>query len=600
MNQPVVIIGAGPTGLTLALLLSRRGVRSLLLERDEGPQPHPAAHILNTRSMEVFREVGVEPQVRSASQVNKQSAYVSWVVSLSGRLLGRRPATPPDYDAVHGPSPTHSVSFPQSQLEDVLWRRAREDPLIDFRPGHVCEAVEQDDDGVTVSARRTRSGEAVRARGPWLVACDGASSPVRRMLGIRTDGPIFQHMLGLHFKADLGRLIRGRESLLYWLMNPRLAGVLIAYTPPTEWGLNVPYFPPQECPEDFDEGACLELIHTALGARHVPGLELCNVGPWLMAGRTAESFQRGRVLLAGDAAHIMPPTGGLGLNTGVQDAQNLAWKLSAVLKGTAEPALLATYERERRPVAQGNIDQSVRNLARNQGLYEVVGIKAHRRGRLSALQQSRLFRLLPHAWQSRAVRWLVGSFLKKLAVLDDPGPRGERARGALAERLPSGSEHYRLGADLGFAYRGGAVVPEATPMPQAANPVADYLPTTWPGARLPHLWVCRGGGPPLSVHDCLPAEGYLLLTHPAGKAAWQSALKGASAEFVTPLACLSVGPRGEADLADCAGAWPRLSEIDPTGALLIRPDGHVAWRIGRQPDSPGEELRGVLWRLLAR
>jgi hypothetical protein len=319
-----------------------------------------------------------------------------------------------------------------------------------------------------------------------------------------------------------------------------------------------------------------------------------------MAARMAETFQRGRVLLAGDAAHIIPPTGGLGLNTGVQDAHNLAWKLSAVLKGHAAPALIDTYEPERRPVAHRNTEQSVRNLQRNQGLFDAVGLKMSRRERLTALQNSRIFRLLPQSWQLGALRWLVRTGMRKLAVLDDPGPRGEQAREALTSILPSGSDHYRLGMDMGYAYRHGAVISEDTPMPEAANPVTDYRPTTWPGARLPHFWVSREGGEPTAIHDVFPPESYVLLTTPAGKAVWQAALTEAAAGLAVPVACFSVGRPGEADLADTAGAWPRLSEVEPTGALLVRPDAHVAWRCRQAPASSAEELRAVLGRLLVK
>jgi 2-polyprenyl-6-methoxyphenol hydroxylase-like FAD-dependent oxidoreductase len=599
MYQPVLIVGAGPTGLTLALLLARLGVRSVVIERDAGPIGHGAAHIINTRTMEVWREIGIEPHLREAMPDPKEAAFISWVYTLSGRLLGRTPAAPPDFDAVLALSPTHSAFFPQNRLEGLLWQRARQAPEIDFRPAHEAVAIEQDADGVRLTARHRDSGEPVTVRGSYLVACDGASSSVRRMLGIRTEGPIYQHMLGLFFRADLGEMIRGKESLLFWVMNPKVAGVLIAYTLPTEWALNAPYFPPQEKPEDFTKEVCLDRIRTALGT-DVPDLELLDASPWVMAARMAETFQRGRVLLAGDAAHIIPPTGGLGLNTGVQDAHNLAWKLSAVLKGYAAPSLIDTYEPERRPVAQRNTEQSVRNLQRNQGLYDAVGLKMSRRERLTALQNSRIFRLLPGSWQLGALRWLVRTGMRKLAVLDDPGPRGEQAREALTRILPRGSDHYRLGMDMGYAYRRGAVIPEDTPMPEAANPVTDYRPTTWPGARLPHFWVSREGGPPTAIHDVLPPESYVLLTSPAGKAVWQAALSEAAAGLAMPVACFSIGPPGEADLADAEGAWQRLSEVEPTGALLVRPDAHVAWRSRQAPASPAEELRAVLGRLLVK
>jgi 2-polyprenyl-6-methoxyphenol hydroxylase-like FAD-dependent oxidoreductase len=599
MYQPVLIVGGGPTGLTLALLLARRGIRSIVVERDARPIGQGAAHIINTRTMEVWREIGIEPHLRQAMPDPREAAFISWVYTLSGRLLGRMPAAPPDLDAVRALSPTHSAFFPQNRLEDLLWKKAREAAEVDFRPGYQAVAVEQDSNGVTLTVRRLDGGEPLTLRGSWLVACDGASSPVRRMLGIRTQGPLYQHMLGLFFKADLGAMIRGRESLLYWVMNPQVAGVLIAYTLPTEWALNAPYFPPQEKAEDFTREACLERIYAALGTRDVPGLELLDVSPWQMAARMAETYQRGRVLLAGDAAHIMPPTGGLGLNTGVQDAHNLAWKLSAVLKGQAAPALIDTYEPERRPVAQRNTEQSARNLQRNQGLYDAVGLKMSRRERLMALQNSRLFRLLPHSWQVGAIRWLVRTGLNKMAALDDPSPGGEKARDALTRILPSGSDHYRLGMDLGYAYRQGAVVPEDSPMPEAANPVTDYRPTTWPGARLPHFWVSRAGGPPTAIHDVLPPESYVLLTSPAGKAAWQEALHEAAAGIAMPIACLSVGPPGEADLADAEGAWGRLSEVGPTGALMVRPDAHVAWRALQAPAGV-DELRAVLAQLMAK
>ncbi|MDZ4684612.1 MAG: FAD-dependent monooxygenase [Planctomycetaceae bacterium] len=577
--HPVVVVGAGPTGLTLSLLLARRGVPSVLVEHNAEPKRHPAAHILNTRTMEVFREIGVAQDVEATCQPQSEVGHISWVVTIAGRQLGRQPAAPPDYDEILALSPTRAVLYPQNRLERLLWQRVRETPLIDFRPGCLCEAVEQDSQQVAVTIHRENTGDREQIESAWLVACDGASSPTRRALGIAATGPVFHHMLGLHFTADLSGLIRGRESALYWLMNPDVTGVLISYWMPTEWVLNVPYFPPQQRAEDFTEPMCLDLIAHALGTRDLPDLRLCDASPWVMSARMAETFQQGRVLLAGDAAHAMPPTGGLGLNTGVQDAHNLAWKLAAVCHGTAAAALLVTYELERRPVAQRNIDISVRNLERTQSLQRLAGANLKGREWLVTIQNSWLFRLLPTAWQAAAVKRAVQFGLRRFRRLDDAGPRGDDLRAKFAAHLPTGSEHYRVGGDLGAVYRSGAVIPENSPLPQANDPILNYRPTTWPGARLPHFWVMQGDGTRVAIYDFLPPEGYLLLIHAEGQPAWEAAVGRLASHKGLPVSCLSIGGRGQADVTDCDGVWRQRSEVEATGAVLVRPDGHVAWRI---------------------
>jgi 2,4-dichlorophenol 6-monooxygenase len=185
-----------------------------------------------------------------------------------------------------------------------------------------------------------------------------------------------------------------------------------------------------------------------------------------------------------------------------------------------------------------------------------------------------------------------------LARLDNPGPDGERLRAQLSMQLPSGSEHYRLGMDLGFAYARGVVIPEGTPKPEPADPVQEYRPTTWPGCRLPHFWVSCAGETRASIHDRLPREAFILLTHPAGQPEWQAAVEAVAAESRLPLLCRSIGPAAEADWADDEQAWERLSEVEPTGAVLVRPDGHVAWRAAQLPAAPADTLRSIFHQLL--
>ncbi len=591
----VLIVGAGPSGCTLALLLARAGIPVTLIEQNAEPQQHPAACILNTRTLEVFREIGIEKQVMGACQNIFERGFITWVVSLAGRELGRCSALPGNLQNILALSPSHTVQFPQHRLEPMLWQKIEQQPGIDFKKNHSLIAVHPDRDGVTASLTRREIGVPVVVRGAFLVGCDGASSAVRRDLGFDMDGPILQHMIGIHFHADLGEWVNERKSILYWVLNKDLMGVLIAHWLPTEWVLFAPYFPPQQSPEHFTETVCLGHVRSACGMAPTD-LKIERIGPWVLAARLARSFQQGRVFLAGDAAHTFPPTGGLGLNTGVQDAHNLAWKLDAVLKGRAHANLLYSYESERRPIARANLDHSVRNFANMNALNKVAGLDWKQLKTLEALQSSWFFRCLPSRWQRGLVNLVVKLGLKRLARLDAVGPEGEKLRARFRALLPGQEPHYRfLGIDLGFAYTGGAVISETTRKPEAANPVVDYLPTTWPGARLPHLWVRRGPDR-LALNDLLDGEGFLLLTHPPGQHRWRDAVAALQKDFAFPIICLSIGPEGMADLIDEHNVWPRLSEIEATGAVLVRPDGHVAWRC-QAPDDPFGVLKDVMKRL---
>ena len=335
-----------------------------------------------------------------------------------------------------------------------------------------------------------------------------------------------------------------------------------------------------------------------MGVRALADLEIKGCKSWVLSARLASTFRRQRIFLAGDAAHCFPPTGGLGLNTGVQDAHNLAWKLAAVLRGRAQIGLLDTYETERRPVAHDNLEHSVRNYERMNDLTLVAGLDNRRLRWLQRGQTSRLFSWLPRTWQRSLVTAAVKHATGKLASLDKEGPKADALRARFQLLLPAQMPHYRcLGLDLGFAYRHGAVIAEDTRKPEAADPVMDYRPTTWPGARLPHLWVVREQTR-VAIHDLLEPNGMLLLTQPAGRAVWQAAIEAARKSFALALTCMSIGRSAEADLFDEHDVWVGLSEVDPSGvAVLVRPDGHVAWRCREAPPNAGAVLEAMLTRL---
>ena len=544
--------------------------------------------------MEVFREIQVAGPILDRCQNVFERADVRWVTSLAGRELGRLSALPTD-DSARKASPVHTTHYPQNRLEPLLWDRVRNEPAITFLPGHRCVGLTEGPDAVDVTVQGDSGIECIAA--DYVVACDGVSSPVRRWLGIAAPGRVLQPMIGVHFTADLGHLVDARKGILYWVLNRRLFGVLIAHWLPDEWVLYAPYFPPTQSPADFDTGRSRGLVEAALGFPP-RDLSIRTVGPWTLGAHLAAQYRLGRVLLAGDAAHSFPPTGGLGLNTGVQDAHNLAWKLAAVAKKMAGPELLDTYEQERRPVARRNLEHSVANYDKMSDLLRVAGLDLNDTRYLDRLQSSALLRVLPRSLRRLVVESVLAAAVTRLACFDATGRRGARARRELARRLPAQAPHYRfIGLDLGVVYERGALVPEPAPSTVTHDEVQEYRPTCRPGARLPHLWVDVSGRR-IALHDTLSANAFVLLTDVQGRRPWRAAAM--EAHRLAPMECLAIGRQAVADLVDVDDAWPAVAQLEPGGALLVRPDGHVAWRSRTLPDEPVPALQATLERLLAR
>ena len=591
----VIIIGAGPTGLTLALLLARAGIRCTLVERNVAPQAHPAACILNTRTMEVFREIGVAKDILEHCQNVFERANITWVTSLSGRQLGQLSAVPDDPAAVLALSPEHATLFPQNRLEPLLWEKVSQDPLIEFLSEHNCTSVRDSGNCATVSLKR--GNRTLTRHGDYLIGCDGASGRTRHLAGIGAKDDLLQPMIGIYFTADLSRFVSHRPSILYWLLCKDVSGVLIASWLPTEWVLFTPYFPPQQSPAEYDGDRCRHLVSAAVGSS-VVDLDIKLVWPWAMTAMLCDRYRRGRIFLCGDAAHAFPPTGGLGLNTGVQDAHNLAWKLAAVVNGVAGPALLDTYETERRPVAMKNLEHSVANFDNMGDLLGVIGLNMRMLARMQAVLRSRLFTLLPLRFQKNVLEFALRKAQARVAVFSADNDRGARARTELRRRIPGQAPHYNsLGLDLGFTYERGAFVPEATPKPRVPDPVRTYRPTTWPGARLPHIWV-RKNGMAHSTHDLLRYDAFTLFTRSDGRLVWRDLVDSLRNDLPMSIQCLSIGPDRDDDLHDPDDAWPNLSEVEAGGAVLVRPDGHVAWRSRVVSDASAAELRAAVLQSL--
>lgn len=364
---PVLIVGGGPVGLSASLFLTQHEIHSFLVERHRSTSIHPRARGMNFRTMELFRELGLEEQIRTAGSELVANSGMLIVETLAGAERARIQMEKPfsSYQHTQEISSTSGCMCAQDQLEPILCTAAHQRGG-EVRFGTELVSFEQDASGVTATVREQMSGAQRTLRAHYLIAADGPSSRIRQALEISTSGRgSLGHQINIYFSADLSDLVRGREFILCQVENPEARGLLLAVNNTNRWLFQVTYHPEQgETPEHFPPERCADLIRKAIGRPEIP-IEIKSILPWEAAVRVADCFQNGRVFLAGDAAHQMPPTGAFGANTGIQDAHNLAWKLAAVLKGQAAPELLTTYDIERRPVARFTAEQAGMRDARS-------------------------------------------------------------------------------------------------------------------------------------------------------------------------------------------------------------------------------------------
>lgn len=520
---PVLIVGAGPVGLSLAIRLAQLDVPALLVERHHETATFPKGRALSIRSMEIFRSWGLEAELTTAGLPRDNLAFYSGatLTTPDGVRVTTDPASRPAI-----PSPTYTLLCSQDRLEPLLLAHARR-----LMPGRVRLGVELTDltiDGVGVTAGLTDRGTGAvqRVRAGYLVVAEGARSGTRDRLGIALTGPsAVSYNLNILFEADLRGHVADRLSLVYLISRPELHGMFLAVDNDRRWLFNLVADGDPGSLHQLDDAACVQAIRTAAGLPDLP-VTLVARQLWQAGSQVAERFQQGRILLAGDAAHITTPYGGFGMNCGIADADNLAWKLAAVHHGWASPALLDTYEVERRPVAQASADESHRRL--------VDAIAAHRSG-------------VP--------------------------PRARPSEGLV----------------LGYRYASAAVVADST-APPAHDPVTEYVQSARPGHRAPHVWLEVDGA--VSSTLDLIGPGFTLFT--GTQADWIGDFAGAAREASVPLRAY---PVGTGPVTDPDGDFAETYGIGPSGGVLVRPDGHVAWR---SQDRPAEAPSAIFAALLGR
>ena len=566
-DKDVVIIGAGPTGSTLALALATYGVRAHIVSRGAWLADSPRAHITNLRTMEVFRDLGIEDEVVARASPWAVMGDTLFTTSLAGEELVRL-RTWGTGDARHGEyraaSPCGMVDIVQPRLEPILFgHAAARGASFAFETDYLGH--EQDADGVTVTLKDRLLDRVYTVRAGYLVGADGANSRIVAELDLPIEGQMARAgTVYTQFRADLSTFVAHRPSILNWIVTPDASfgeigmGLLRAVQPWTHWIAGWGFDIAQGKP-DLDPDLIRDRIATMIGdAQVLVTIERTSI--WYVNQAYATRYSDRRVFCGGDAVHRHPPSSGLGMNTCVQDAYNLGWKLALVIRGEAAPRLLDSYTLERAPVGKQIV------LRANQSRLDYAPLNA-------------CFR----------VAGADNPVAAGIARFKSAGADGVAARRAVQDALAlKDTEFNALGVELNQRYVSAAIIPDADAAPEmfARDPELHLQATTRPGARLPHVWLVDAQGRRASTLDHCGGGRFTLVTGLAG-AAWVAA----ATALATPL--LRVVVTGSTEAQDVYCDWQRVREIDEDGALLVRPDGYVAWRAMRGVADPDAVLAAV-------
>lgn len=538
-NIPVLIVGGGPVGLSMALALARQNINSLLVERHPGRTEHPRARGVSMRTMELFRQWGDIDELLKY-EFPKEAIRFIWSESLQGNEVTR--VEMKDLEGyTHGPIGASLVT--QDCVEQYLHHTLQHHKDAEIQFSKEMITFEENDTGVKVQLLDRKNNQEEFVLAQYVVAADGAHSPIRKQLGIEMEGPDnLGRSCSVYCEFDIAEWTKHRPSAGFFFTDSKLLGrtLLTAYGK-NRWLVGM-HFRPENSKEDFTDQYCVDEIRRVVGISNLD-IKIINKNFWTMAAQVAKQYRHSRIFLVGDAAHRLPPTGGLGMNTGVADAHNLAWKLAFVLNHGLSDSLLDTYYEERAPIAKRNIEWSSENAKRYFDIYKAI-----------------------HAGDTETLKIKLHEQQKNHLNYE--------------------------GLDLGFIYHSKAVQSENDQLMSVLP--NKYIPTTLPGSRAPHIHLIKNGKQ-ISTLDLFEKD-FVLLIGSDGES-WRLAANQLTETLLFPLIIYKVGRDG--DLIDPENNWHDIYNIQTNGAVLVRPDGHVAWRSKSIVEDAKNELAKCLEVLYA-
>jgi putative polyketide hydroxylase len=547
IKTPVLIVGAGPVGMMSALLLARQGVRSVLIERRSDLTAHPKGRGFNARSMELFRQCGMLDDMIAAQPKTSQVQHVAMGKGIDDPDLRIMPFFGAE-QSVQSFSPAINVVGGQDIVEMVVVSHLRRFGAVNVIYDCALDSIENTSDAVVATAKRA-DGTALAFAAEYVIAADGARSPIRRLLGRKMEqrSPILNQNVNILFRADLSRYADKLGTCAFLTVMtqnpPGLRGIMAVMSTvrsPDERTYNV-VLTPDETPDMITMDNAADWVRREAGLPDDIAIEIMSISPWDASARLIDSFRDGRVFFAGDAARTIPPAGALGMNTGLIDANNAAWRIAMAVKGFASERFLDDYAIERRGHSEMIVAASVDNM----------------RGAITR-----------------------GS------------PQADATPGAPPRGAPP-PQRSQMGLYLGFTYASGTVLSDGTESPRPEDPKNEYIPSATPGARAPHIWIDPRYNQ--SILD-LFGGGFVLLA--ACRNEWAVAAERIGFETTFPIRMINV--QAEARTDAIWQEWMTLYGVGAQGAVLVRPDGMVAWRSHDLSADAHDTLLNALNRLMGK